>query len=248
VGINYDKISSRYDAVRTGGGPFWPALKQLAAETAPYNVLELGCGTGNNTALFRQSIPCRLTALDLSSGMLKRARAKDTGAAFVLASAFHLPFQADAFGMAFGVYVLHYLRPLEEALSECRRALRPGAPVFFVTAPLEFIDAHPMNRYFPSFAAIERGRFLPEEDLRRAMTAAGFVDVRLRLATAPPRPIDAAYLERVRGKHLSTFDLMRPQEYEQGLAQLERDLAPTGRLATPLVWKALMVEGRRPAA
>jgi trans-aconitate 2-methyltransferase len=53
-------------------------LLQRVPLTSPARVVDLGCGTGNGTALLRARWPrARVTGVDASSAMLERARASD---------------------------------------------------------------------------------------------------------------------------------------------------------------------------
>jgi len=244
--IDYDSIAPRYDDYRRGGGPFFDKLVSLATQCAARRVLEVGCGTGNNTLAFSRAHPCTLVALDISAGMLEQAKRKPADATWLRASAHHIPLADASVDFVFGCYVLHYLHPLPALFQECARVLRAGAAVF-VTAPLEFIERHPMNRYFPSFAPIERARFHRTGEITSSLAQAGFEQVRIEHVAAAPRPIDHRYLEQVEGKHISTFDLIPKDEYAQGLARLRADIAATGRLDVDLAWEALVVYGFRSA-
>lgn len=55
-----------------------PAATQLQADaTSPLRILEIGCGTGKNLAVLARKYPeARLTGVDLSGDMLRKARAK----------------------------------------------------------------------------------------------------------------------------------------------------------------------------
>jgi malonyl-CoA O-methyltransferase len=48
------------------------------AEARPHLLIELGCGTGKNTAFYAQ-IAARVIALDFSIGMLANARVRHRG-------------------------------------------------------------------------------------------------------------------------------------------------------------------------
>src|SRR5207248_16428 len=55
-------------------------LLQRVPLASPTRVVDLGCGTGNVTALLRARWPeARVTGVDASSAMLERARASDGG-------------------------------------------------------------------------------------------------------------------------------------------------------------------------
>lgn len=54
--------------------------KQLPGGPGPRKILEIGCGTGNYTRALRQLYPnAEILALDFSSAMVERARARNTG-------------------------------------------------------------------------------------------------------------------------------------------------------------------------
>jgi ubiquinone/menaquinone biosynthesis C-methylase UbiE len=215
-------------------------LAGLARRYHARRVLELGAGTGNNTAAFAEWHSCELTALDLSAEMLARARAKSIPAQWVRGAAERIPIRTASQHYIFSVYMLHYVRDYAALFSECRRVLAHGG-LAFVTASHGYIERHPMNVYFPSFARIDKARFPEIDTLLLALKGAGFMAPRTETFVDGPRAIDHAYLRRVEGKFISTFSLLPPDEYEAGLERLRRDIAERGRLDAELAWESVVV-------
>src|SRR4029077_1564281 len=84
-------------------------------------------------------------------------------------------------------------------------------------------DRYWLNRYFPTIAKIDRARFPGEAALEHDLREAGF-DVRLvRLSQRGELSREAA-LERIHGRHISTFDLLDEDEIRAGTAAAEREL------------------------
>jgi len=110
-----------------------------------------------------------------------------------------------------------------------------------VTAPTDFIDTHPMNAYFPSFAAIDRARFQTADVIQTAFETAGFHNVAFEVVSAAPRPVDRDYVERVANRFISTYMLIPEDEFTKGLARLRADVDRAGQLEMPIVWRALTV-------
>lgn len=243
--LNYDDIAPGYDTHRRGRGPYFSRLMSLAASAPGRRVLEIGAGTGNNTRAFFDALSCDFTALERSAGMLARGRAKVPEAQWVQGDAMALPFPADRLDFLFGTYMLHHIRDVEGLGHECRRVLRPDGLAVFVTVPQDFIARHPMNAYFPSFAEIDLARFQPIPDVEAALRRAGFREVHSEDTIDVPRPIDAAYADRVAGQFISTYALLPSDEFEHGLARLRADIARRGRLETPIAREATLVVGRK---
>jgi len=88
VKVDYDKLSHTYDSHRGGGGPYLETLVHLATECRARRVLEIGSGTGNNSAALLNVFPCDLIGLELSRGMLARAVDKQIRARWIRGAGF----------------------------------------------------------------------------------------------------------------------------------------------------------------
>lgn len=241
--IDYDNVAPRYDRYRTGEGIYVPRLAQHARAVGAEYVLELGCGTGNVSAAFLRAHPCCLTGLDLSAGMLAAAAGKIHGPRWIRGDAATLPFGSDAFEYAFGVFFVHHIVDLPRLFLECARVVERCIAV--VTTTHNFIERHPMNAYFPSFATVDKTRFQPVEAIEGAMREAGFGRIDSDVIVAPPVPIDRAYVEKVAGRFISTYDLLPPDEFRYGLERLRADVDAKGALEVPAQWECVCVAGYR---
>ncbi|CAN5696449.1 class I SAM-dependent methyltransferase [soil metagenome] len=83
-------------------------------------VLEVGAGTGNFLALF-EGAAARLVALDLTPGMLQRARSEHPGMKLVLGDGGSLPFASGSVELVASAQVLHHIDDPAPVLAEMRR-------------------------------------------------------------------------------------------------------------------------------
>jgi ubiquinone/menaquinone biosynthesis C-methylase UbiE len=110
------------------------------------DALEIGSGTGYfSLNLVQLGAIERLTATDISPGMLKRLA--ETAEALGLedvttveTEAEVLPFEDESFDLVFGHAVLHHIPDLEKAFAEFRRVLRPGGMIAFAGEPSRYGD------------------------------------------------------------------------------------------------------------
>ena len=156
--------------------------------------------------------------------MLAVARARCPGTVGLRrAEAESLPFRAGWFERAVMRLVVHLVdRP--RAFAEIRRVLGEPARLVVATFDPSHFDEFWLNRFFPSLEAIDRARFPTPDALRPELAAAGFAGVgvtRLRQHGSVDRE---NALEKIRGRHISTFDLLDEDEYRAGLERAEREL------------------------
>jgi ubiquinone/menaquinone biosynthesis C-methylase UbiE len=186
-------------------------------------VLEVGCGTGALAVALAEE--ARVWAVDASPEMVDVARAR-AGAAHVgwrVADATALPFRDGWFERVLMRLVIHLIdRP--RAFEESRRVIAPDGCLVLATFDPQHFDRYWLNELFPSMERVDRDRFPTPEALESELRASGFAAVALtRLSQTGEVSRDVA-LEKVRGKHISTFDLIDDQEYAEGLARAEREL------------------------
>jgi ubiquinone/menaquinone biosynthesis C-methylase UbiE len=103
-------------------------------------VLELGCGAGDlSLQLVRRG--ARLTAIDVSPGMIELARRRAPEARFLVAPAEQTGLPDESFELVVGKWVLHHV-DVAAAATEIRRVLRPGGRAVF----FENQDRNPLLR------------------------------------------------------------------------------------------------------
>lgn len=128
----YDRIAPFYDWFEApmdllGGN----ARRRRILEDVRGRVLEVGVGTGRNLPLYPRG--ARITGIDVSKGMLERARRRATDAAAEVelreADAHALPFEDDSFDVATATCVFCSVDDPVRGLREVARVVRPDGEV-----------------------------------------------------------------------------------------------------------------------
>jgi ubiquinone/menaquinone biosynthesis C-methylase UbiE len=110
------------------------------------DALEIGSGTGYfSLNLMQQGLIGRLTATDISPGMLAQLASTAAGLGLndvttVVTEAETLPFDDESFDLVLGHAVLHHIPDLDRAFSEFKRVLRPGGSIVFAGEPSRYGD------------------------------------------------------------------------------------------------------------
>jgi SAM-dependent methyltransferase len=223
VTTGFDGRADRYEELRPIDSNWWDVFDALVrlGELRGRRVLEVGCGTGRLSQALEERELARVWAVDTSSAMVERAKALGVNARVARAEA--LPFKAGWFDAVVMRMVLHLVeRP--RALAQAARVLAPGGRLVIATEdPASFDDVW-FARFFPSVPPIERERFPSEETLRAELAAAGFASVEIELLRQERELTRERALDVIRSKAFSTFDLLPPEEYAEGLSRAEAEL------------------------
>lgn len=152
----YDTTCADYDGTRVPIG-VEILLGCLASGRKPLSdmaVLDAGCGTGSYALAVVDKVG-RVDLLDISDGMLSRARAKLADRAADGRAAFHngridaMPFADESFDAVMFNQVLHHLADgadstfawLSAPFAEAARVVRPGGRVVVnITSPIQIVD------------------------------------------------------------------------------------------------------------
>lgn len=238
---DFGRLAATYDELRPLDEGWWELFDALVREggLAGQRVLEVGCGTGRLAARLAER-SCRVWGVEPSSEMLEHARAHvPRGVGLKLGAAEALPFKDGWFDRVVMRLVVHLIdRP--RAFAEARRVLAPGGRLVVATFDRAHFDGYWLNSFFPLVEVIDRARFPTPEALVAELEAAGFAAVRLaRLSQRRAATRDEA-LERIRGRFISTMQLIGEAEYRAGLERAERELPE--RIEYALEWLIAVAE------
>ena len=139
----YTRWSTTYDSDRNSTRDLDRRVTESTLGDRNYqNILELGCGTGKNTALLER-IGRKVLALDFSPGMLQQAKTKvTTDHVFFVRADLTKPWPAKTglFDLAVCNLVLEHIEDLDPVFEQASQSLRAGGE-FFVS------ELHPFRQY-----------------------------------------------------------------------------------------------------
>lgn len=239
--VDYNEISRVYDDVRRADIELINAFLQEVDIHASMNILDLGCGTGNNTDLLRNITQANVCGIDPSEGMLSKARQKNQTIIFKRGEAERIPFEDEYFDFVYMTDVIHHVRDIRQMFSEICRVLKKNGKVCIVTQSHRQIENRPIVQFFPSTAIVDKERY---PDIPGILAAAAEESLKWIKSTVLSEneefEIDASYLELVRKKGYSMLHLISDEEYNHGLMNLEKRLKDgniKSKLSgTTLVW------------
>lgn len=229
--VDYTGISKIYDDYRSYPDEVIKRIIELGRIGPGKKVLDLGCGTGNISQQIRNKISADLIGIDASPDMLKVAGSKHLEVVLSDIDKQKLPFHDGCFDSIVGAYVIHQIKSLSFVLAECYRVLRNGALVLLTSSHKQIEDQHPIiKNFFPSYVDIDKGRFPDITLIDSILESLSFKHITHQEVTVSKISMDDEYLQKVKNKYVSTYDLIPESEFENGLARLETFIINSNQL------------------
>ncbi|WP_281646500.1 malonyl-ACP O-methyltransferase BioC [Parendozoicomonas sp. Alg238-R29] len=152
IAETFGKAATTYDAAAS--------LQQLVAARARLglpeldlqaSILDMGCGTGNETRALVERYPeADITGLDLSQGMLDFASQNPflSNCHWAIGDIEELPFNEEQFDLVFSSLAIQWCECLSEVMAQVHRVLKPGG--WFVFSTLAAGSLHELNAAWKS--------------------------------------------------------------------------------------------------
>ena len=221
--IDYDKVSKVYDKVREGNPEMVHQILDGVSLSGTSLVLDVGCGTGNNTLLLASTAAqACVIGLDISHGMLQKAYEKQSQIPFVQAPAECIPFVSESVDFVFMTEVLHHLPDIPATFHEICRILKSSGSFCIVTQSHKQIDRRMTSRFFPASAVIDKERYPDVDEIEDLLSKAGFSAVKLKEYTYSPVRLGVEYLDTVTKRGFSMLHKISKEDYEKGLEDLRK--------------------------
>jgi ubiquinone/menaquinone biosynthesis C-methylase UbiE len=222
--IDYDRVSRVYDNLRSGNPEIVSEILAGAGLAPRSLVLDVGCGTANNTLLLAQASDCTTVGVDLSMGMLLQAIGKSRALQFVHAPAEVLPFRSDIFALVFMTEVIHHLPDMDSAVASLIQVMRPDGWVSIVTQSHHQIDQRVTSRFFPASAAVDKQRYPDIAEVEATLRRHGFVEVHATECNLRPVRLGSEYLKTVENRGYSMLHKIGEEDYQRGVLALRKIL------------------------
>lgn len=172
--LDYADRVGVYQQVRRTSPAVLSALTHALQPHAEETGIDLGCGTGNYTVPFVDSL-ASVVGVDRSLAMLSLARARSSRISWKVADLRRLSFEAESFDKAWAVLAMHHLRHHQrEVFRRVFELLRLGGRFVVFTQFAEQLATLWLCNYFPSLSKDWEAKYQRSETLREWLTEAGF--------------------------------------------------------------------------
>jgi ubiquinone/menaquinone biosynthesis C-methylase UbiE len=234
---DYSNQARTYDDTR-GASPSVLGPLREALDGAPgRRLVDIGGGTGNYSRALRD-VGWEPLVIDREPAMLAHAAAK--GLATLEGDARRLPLPDECADAAMLVSMLHHVEDQPKAIAEARRILRPKGRLVLMGWSYEDLSGQWMADYWPTTRAWMAESHPKPHQLLELMPTARRIEIVYRDLEDGSLAALSAYPEKMadprRHRQTSYFERLardHPEELEQGLERLRRDIKAGTAPRTP---------------
>jgi ubiquinone/menaquinone biosynthesis C-methylase UbiE len=188
---HYDEVAEIYDLryAKGKGQQYYGHLSRHVMEYVKPDglLLDIGCGTG---LFIERYFPVGNGAvgIDISRGMIERARGRCPESEFLVGTADALPFQEGTFDAVVSLLAFSYVRHPQEMIGDVYRILRPGGTFALCTLGKSLLTSVVPALYWlgekMEIRKIGVGhfgeRYYDEDEMEEMLSFSGFTDVQVR--------------------------------------------------------------------
>lgn len=221
-------IPDRFDLEALAGGYIHRPISEAAIARARRAIsglaprvaaIDVGGGTGQHAAIWAAQ-GVRAVVIDPSTRMTSAA-SQQPGVIAVVGRSEQLPLAPGAAGLVYFHLSVHY-GDWRRAMEEAWRVLAPGGRLVVWTLGPEHHRQAMIMRYFPQLLAVDLERFPDPVDIAGHLAQIGATVDRVHEVEHKRMPA-RSWADAVRGRFISTLQLLGTAEIDEGLARFVGD-------------------------
>jgi ubiquinone/menaquinone biosynthesis C-methylase UbiE len=235
--FKYDKtdIHLRYNESRKLPGEtikLWlEAISKYVAIDSINRIIDLGCGTGRFMEGLSNHFSAKVYGIDPSWNMLSMAKQTliSHKIEFIQGDAENIPLANDVADMIFLSMVYHHIKNKDKAIYEFRRILKAYGFLCIRTSTIDSLDSYPYLQFFPTALQINIEKLPSRDGLIDFLQKNGFKTMRHAIISQITAENYNQYFEKIKLRGLSDLTAITDDEFNEGLAQLEKYCCEKGK-------------------
>ena len=236
---NFRNLANHYDDYHYSHNSF---IKQLSEEhpiDCNSNILDIGCGTGNETLNIYKNFKCNVCGIDVSVNMLEKAKKKTDEITWLKSHAESIPFKNNSVDIITSFFSVHHFSNMGKAISEFNRIMKSDGMVFLVTISHEQMRNSLEYKFFPELLEYDTKRVPSIELIESVFVQNGFL-VKVNTMLYESRKIDSDYLRMIESRYRTGLNFLSDLQIQQGISRIENAILKNKNLVDSIMCSVLI--------
>ena len=215
---DFNNIASYYDEYHFGHHGFIEALGAYDEKNSDVVIVDIGCGTGNETLNIYNNFKCKVYGIDPSENMLKKARQNSDEIAWLKGHAESIPLRNNSVDIITLFFSTHHFSNISKVISEYNRIVKKSGIVFLVSITHDQMRSSLEYKFFPELVEYDIKRVPAIELIESLFVQSGFI-VKLNTVHYEDRTIDVDYIKMIESRYRTGLNFLSDHQISQSLGQ-----------------------------
>jgi SAM-dependent methyltransferase len=236
-----NKLADCYDYYHSAHNNFIELLKKEYKENKDTKIVDVGCGTGNETLNIYNKLKCTVYGIDPAENMLKKAMGKSDKIEWVKGLAEKIPVGNNSIDIITLFFSIHHFLDIYQAIKEFHRILKSAGKVFIFTISHNQMKNSLEYHFFPELLKYDISRVPSIEFIEDIFVKNGF-KVKIKEVAYETRKIDTNYIEMVKRRYRSGFQKLTENETLMGINRIEEAISNNKNIIDDIKCSVLICE------
>lgn len=220
---DFNKLADCYDYYHSAHNTFIELLKKEYRENKDTKIVDVGCGTGNETLNIYNKFKCTVYGIDPAKNMLKKAAGKSDKIVWLEGTAERIPVGNNSIDIITSFFSIHHFLDIHQAAIEFKRILKTNSKAFIFTISHSQMKNSLEYQFFPELLKYDINRIPHTKLIKSSFIENGF-KVKIKEIEYETRKINEDYIKMVENRYRTGFKLLTNEQILQGISKIKKTI------------------------
>ena len=220
---NFDLIADGYNNYHSAHNNFCQIISNHFEIQNDTTLIDIGCGTGNETINLFQSFKCRIIGIEPACEMVKIGKINEVKIDWKVGSAEDLPFKNNSVDIITSFFSIHHFDSIDLSFQEFNRVLKPNGKIFIFSISHSQMRSSLEYKFFPDLLYADLMRVPSIYSLNEKLSTYNFATTVI-VTDYELRKVDKLYLEMVKNQYRSGLRLLNQEQLKLGIELIEKSI------------------------
>jgi ubiquinone/menaquinone biosynthesis C-methylase UbiE len=223
IKYNFNLIADDYNKHHSAHNNFAKIISENFEMNNDSTLIDIGCGTGNESINLFQAFKCKVIGLEPANEMIKIGQKRSSNIDWILGSAENIPKENSSVDIITSFFSIHHFDNIDLSFQEFFRVLKPNGKIFIFTISHSQMKSSLEYKFFPDLLNADIDRVPSISILKEKLSFHNFETSKIE-TEYEIRKIDKKYLEMVKNLYRSGLRLLNQEQLRVGIELIENSI------------------------
>lgn len=220
---DFDLIADDYNKYHSAHNQFIKVINDYSIITRSTIILDVGCGTGNETINLCRYFTCKVVGVEPANNMLNVGEKNEDKINWMIGSAENIPLGNRSVDIITSFFSIHHFISIDSSFQEFNRVLKQNGKIFIFSISHSQIQSSLEYKFFPELLSADLTRVPTILSLKESLALHHFSTATIE-TEYETRKVDKKYLEMVKNQYRSGLRLLNQEQLYLGIKRVEKSI------------------------